>query len=227
MIYHIVSLGGSLIVPDGIDTAFLRKFVRLISKFVSAGNRRVIIIAGGGSVCRKYNIAATRLARPANVELDRIGIRATKLNAEFLRVLFGKQAHPEVLENPDVRVTSSKKILIGSGWKPGWSSDMAAVHFARTYGAQSVTNVSNVATVYHRDPKRYRSARPLLDLTWDQYLKLIPHTWRAGLSTPFDPVASRTAKQRGLSVAIVNGTRSLDVEKALNNLPFHGTVIHA
>lgn len=195
-------------------------------KFVHDGNGRVIIIAGGGSVCRKYNAAATRLARVSNVELDRIGIRATKLNAEFLRVLFGKAAHSEVLENPDVRVHTSKKILIGSGWKPGWSSDMAAVHFAKTYGAKTVTNVSNVATVYDRDPKRYRAARPLSDITWDHYLSLIPHTWSAGLSTPFDPVASRRAKKLKLSVAILHGLRLRDLEKALSGVAFRGTMIH-
>lgn len=223
----IISLGGSLIVPGGIDVAFLRTFQRLIQQHIVKPGRRVVIVAGGGAVSRQHRDAAKKLSRASNDELDRIGIQATKLNAELVRVMFGKLAHSEVLPDPDTRVRTSKKVLVGAGWKPGWSSDNAAVHLAKTYGAKRVINVTNIAKVYTRDPQRYRSAQPVDDLTWAEYLRIIPKKWEAGLNTPFDPVASRTAKKLGLDVLIINGARCTQLRNVLAGRKFTGTTIHS
>ncbi len=49
----IISLGGSLIVPDNIDTKFLKEFKELILEHVKKG-KKFFIICGGGRICRKY-----------------------------------------------------------------------------------------------------------------------------------------------------------------------------
>ena len=48
----VISLGGSLIVPDEIDLSFLEKFKRVIKKHEAS--YRFVIVCGGGSVARKY-----------------------------------------------------------------------------------------------------------------------------------------------------------------------------
>ena len=52
----VLSLGGSLIVPDAIDVAFLREFrstiISLLPKY------RFIIVCGGGKTCRDSSAAA-------------------------------------------------------------------------------------------------------------------------------------------------------------------------
>ena len=48
----VISLGGSLIVPDEIDYDFLKKFKKTLLK-IEKGNK-IIIVTGGGSVARKY-----------------------------------------------------------------------------------------------------------------------------------------------------------------------------
>ena len=96
----VISLGGSLIAPKEINVAFLKEFRKLILDFVKRGNR-VIIVCGGGKICRKYNAAAERVFKGvSDVDLDWLGITATRLNAELLRVVFGNKAHEEVLPNP-------------------------------------------------------------------------------------------------------------------------------
>ena len=47
----IISLGGSLIVPEEIDIAFLEGFKEIILREVQAG-KRFVIITGGGKICR-------------------------------------------------------------------------------------------------------------------------------------------------------------------------------
>jgi uridylate kinase len=78
----IISLGGSLIVPDQIDVDFLKSFKELIISKLKQ-DKKFVIITGGGKICRRYQDAAKELADPTNLELDTIGIRALNLNAEL------------------------------------------------------------------------------------------------------------------------------------------------
>ena len=48
----VISLGGSLIVPEEIDVEFLKKFRDLILAQVEKG-KKFVIITGGGKTCRK------------------------------------------------------------------------------------------------------------------------------------------------------------------------------
>ena len=50
----IISLGGSLIIPDDIDVDFLKDFKKLILSQVEKG-KKFVIITGGGKICRNYN----------------------------------------------------------------------------------------------------------------------------------------------------------------------------
>ena len=48
----VLSLGGSLIIPDNISYQFLEKFKKLIKKY--AEKEKIIIVCGGGQTARKY-----------------------------------------------------------------------------------------------------------------------------------------------------------------------------
>ena len=87
--HYVLSLGGSLIVPDEIDYKFVKKFKSLIEKKVADGNK-FIIVCGGGGLNRKYNEAAKKIRKLTNDELDWIGIHATRYNAQLVKILFGK-----------------------------------------------------------------------------------------------------------------------------------------
>jgi uridylate kinase len=43
----VLSLGGSIIIPDDIDTKFLKQFRAAILKQIKKGNRFVIVTGGG------------------------------------------------------------------------------------------------------------------------------------------------------------------------------------
>jgi uridylate kinase len=63
--YIIISLGGSLIVPENIDTAFLKEFTKTISEYADKGFH-FLIITGGGRVARNYTLAAKEISNPSN-----------------------------------------------------------------------------------------------------------------------------------------------------------------
>ena len=57
----VISLGGSIIVPDKINVEFLKDFKKLINDFVEKGNK-AIIVCGGGKTARLYQNAASKIS---------------------------------------------------------------------------------------------------------------------------------------------------------------------
>lgn len=220
----VLSVGGSMVIPHEIDVDFLREFKRVMEAFVKKGNRQAVLVIGGGAVSRQYQAAARKLVNASHEDQDWIGIMSTRLNAELVRVLFGDMAHPQVRYDRK-KVYSKKRVIVGSGYKPGQSSDREAVKMALVYGARRVMNISNVKYVYNKDPKKFRDARPILRMTWEEYLKMFDRPWQPGMNVPFDPVAARDAHKEGLEVVILSGDQLHHLENCLNGKPFEGTII--
>ncbi|MCK5086338.1 MAG: hypothetical protein KAQ90_02405, partial [Melioribacteraceae bacterium] len=110
----VLSLGGSLIVPDEVDYKFVKEFKKLIEKKVSEGNK-FIIVCGGGGLNRKYNEAGKKIRKLSNEELDWIGIHATRYNAQFIRIMFGDLVYREIIIDPHKKIITRKPIIIGAG----------------------------------------------------------------------------------------------------------------
>ena len=220
----IISLGGSLIVPDGVDYRFIKKFRELILKKVKNGNK-FIIVCGGGRLNSKYNEAGKKVRKLSNEELDWIGIYASRYNAQFVKILFGDLACDEININPHQKILTKKPILIGAAYKPGWSTDYDAVYLAKTYGAKSVANLSNIDYAYDKDPKKYKDAVPIKNINWKDFRKIVGNKWEPRMNRPFDPIASREAEKLGLEVVILNGKKLKNFENYLDGEKFVGTVI--
>ncbi len=224
----VMSVGGSLIVPDQIDTIFLTQIKNLIERQISAHGRRFIIIAGGGKTARRYQDAAADVSDLNPEDLDWMGIHATRLNGHLIRTIFRDIAYPEIITNPDdiERVPKEAKLVVAAGYRPGASTDLRAVQVAIHRNATRVINLSNIDYVYTADPRKDASAKKIEDMTWDRFIKLVPSEWNPGLSSPFDPVAARTASEHALEVSVLNGRNVKEIEKYLNGEVFLGTRIH-
>ncbi len=228
----IISIGGSLVVPNGgVDTKFLRKLNLFIRDKVKRGIRFFLVV-GGGRIARHYRDAGKIVVGSITDEdLDWIAIHATRLNAHLLRTIFEDIAHPRIIENYDKKLVNWRRpVVIGAGWKPGWSTDYDAVILARDYKCKVIINLSNIDWIYDKDPNKYKDAQPIKKMTWDQLEqitnKLLKNNrWTPGLSAPFDPIATKLAKQLGLTVVITNGNDLNNVGKIIDGDDFKGTVI--
>jgi len=220
----IISLGGSLIIPDEIDTNFLKDFKELILTEVKKG-KKFVIITGGGKICRRYNEAAKELSNPSNEDLDWIGIASLRLNAQLLRVIFREYTHPKIIKDPMENILFDLPIVVGSANEPGHSTDWDAVMIAKNVGAKKVINLSNIDYVYDSDPKVNLNAKKIEKISWADYRKLIPKEWNPGLNSPFDPIASELAEKEGIEVIIMNCKPIDNFAKCLNGEIFQGTVI--
>jgi len=221
----VISLGGSLIIPDNLDIDFLVSFKKLILSQVEQG-KKFAIITGGGKLCRRYNEAASKISKLSSDELDWLGIYSTRFNAEFIRLILGDEyCEKEIIINPTLPINFNKSIVIGAGWEPGNSTDLDAILVAKLVGAKRVINMSNIDHVYDSDPKKNPQAKWFDKISWSDYRKLIPSVWKPGLNSPFDPVASKTAEEAGIEVVIMNGKPIENLEECLNGEAFQGTVI--
>lgn len=223
----ILSLGGSLIVPDGgIDTKFLKEFNQFIRKKVAQG-RRFFIVAGGGKTARHYRDAgAVVIGKITRDDLDWLGIHASRMNAHLLRTIFKDIAHPRIIDHYDEKYPNLvEPVVIAGGWKPGWSTDYDAVLLAKFYGAQVVVNLSNVKMVYDKDPNKFPDAKPIKKLSWQKFRQMVGNTWTPGMNVPWDPVAAKEAEKLGLKVVVLKGDNLENLEKFFSGQDFVGTII--
>lgn len=223
----IISVGGSLIVPNGgINTDFLRDLNKFVREEVNKGWKFFLVI-GGGNTTRHYQDAGREVIGGMEKEdLDWIGIHATRLNAHLIRTIFTDIAHPRIIENYEHKLINWKEpVVIGSGWKPGWSTDYDAVILARDYGGQFIVNLSNIYWVYDKDPKKFKDAKKLERLTWSDMEKIVGSEWKPGMNLPFDPVATKLAKKLGLTVVVTNGHDFVNLRNIIEGREFKGTAI--
>lgn len=222
----IISLGGSLIVPNGgMDAEFLRELNQFIRDKI-AEKWRFFIVIGGGATARHYIEYAKKVAGTiTDWDLDWLGIHATRLNAHLIKTVFQDIVHPRIIQNYEKKINNLKeKLVIAAGWKPGCSTDYDAVILARDYGAKTVINMSNVTAVYDKDPKCYPEAKPIHKLNWEEFEKIVGTKWCPGINLPFDPIATKLAKKLGLTVYVI-GKDLANLEKILNGQKFTGTLI--
>ncbi|OGF99254.1 aspartate kinase [Candidatus Gottesmanbacteria bacterium RBG_13_37_7] len=222
----VISLGGSLIVPNGgIDTKFISEFNTYIRNKI-AKNWRFFIVVGGGSTARHYIEAAkVTTGSISDWDLDWLGIHATRLNAHLIKTVFQGVVHPRIIHDYYKLINNlNEKVIIAAGGKPGWSTDYDAVILARDYKVGRVINMSNIDCVYDKDPHQYSCARPLHQLTWSELEKMVGDKWKPGSNLPFDPIATKLAKKLELKVYVI-GKDIKNLDRVIEGEKFCGTEI--
>ncbi|MCE5256429.1 MAG: UMP kinase [Spirochaetaceae bacterium] len=254
---YVISLGGSIVSPpSGPDVAFLADFRRRLAAWLALNTeRRVILVIGGGEPARSYQAAyrgvLARLAADADADgsadadgraaaessaapeaesdkaMDWIGIAATRLNAQLVKQILGPLCTDDVVTDPSSPIDFSGKVLVASGWKPGFSTDFDAVYLAERFGAKMVLNLSNIAKVYTADPRLHPEATPIDSISWKDFRTLVGSTWSPGANLPFDPIASARAESAGIPVLCAAGRDLDNLFRILDGKAFSGTLIGA
>jgi len=210
--FTVISVGGSVVVPDEINISFLRAFRALLMREIKKGKKFVLVV-GGGKTTRRYQTAISSFPNVTKRDQDKLGITTIHSNVHLLKLVF-KGYEKSIQINPDILE-----------WKPGSSSDLGTVLIAQQYKAKRLLNLTNTDGVYDKDPNKYKNAKRFKELDWKAFRGLLPKKWNPGLSAPFDPIAAREAEKLGLEVLILNGSKLKEVERAINNKPFQGTRI--
>lgn len=222
--YTIIALGGSLIVKDAPNKAFLKRFRHFILGFLRHG-RRFVIVAGGGKITRRYQEAARSIVRVPDEDVDWLGIHATRLNAHLLRTIFWKEAHPVIIDDLKKPIQGKPRLIIAAGTRPGWSTDYVATMLARRFHARRIIIAGTYDGIYDKDFEKYRNAKRLPALTWKAYRKLIASSWQPGYRAPIDPVAAAFAERFGIEADVVKAENFKNFSRAVKERGFDGSVI--
>jgi len=220
----IIAMGGSLLIPEQIDIAFIKSLKEMVRHFTHDGYQ-IALVVGGGKTCRYYQAAAREFDNTTDIDLDWIGIQTIRLNCELLfRAFSDLDIHQEVILKPQDLDRVNESLIVVGAWEPGCSSDTDAVEMADVSGATRIINFSNTSHVYSADPRTNPDAVKYDQLSWDDYRNLIPSDWTPGLSAPFDPIASKKAQDHGITVVVL-GASVENLENYLHGRDFEGTVI--
>lgn len=225
----VISFGGSVVAPAEPDPAYLRAVAERIQAW--SRDLQVLVVVGGGQPARKY----IHLARGLSVgeeDLDRIGVMATRLNAQLLQSLLHAWGAPVARELPTdtARALALSKpgiIVVMGGTTPGHSTDFVAAELAVAGRAARLVNVTNVDGVYTKDPAQHPDAEHKPRLDFDELLQIIEEEeWTtAGAPGVLDGPATVLIATNGVRTCVVGGKDLDNVEQAVRGHPFHGTVV--
>jgi uridylate kinase len=220
----IISLGGSQIIPDEIGYDYLSNFKKVILKHRHDYN--FVVVCGGGSLARKY-IGAVRKSGGDEYLQSLAGISATRANARFLYYFFGMDAPHGV---PHTRGTVKKYLkkqgMVFCGaleYKDDQTSDSVAAILAKKFKGEFV-NLTNVKGLYDKDPRKYKNAKFIKDISWEDFDSMIQKMkFKPGQHFVLDQGASTIIKRQKIVTYIVKEVTELD--KYLAGKNFTGTRI--
>ena len=223
----VISVGGSIVAPDGVDEDFLKKFTALIGEFLAKDEkRRFILVVGGGGPARAWQNAYRNISStPVDEQADWIGVMATRLNAQLVKAVMGEWCTQDLVIDPTQVEPLMGRVLVAAGWKPGFSSDYDAVLLAERFQAGMVINLSNIEKVYTDDPKKNPDAKPIDSISWADFCAMVGEEWVPGKNVPFDPIASKHASKMGLKVICAAGKDLQNLKYILSGDAFIGTTI--
>ena len=220
----VVSLGGSQIIPDEVNSKYLKKFKSVIDKHKRDFN--FIIVCGGGSLARKYINAVKK--EGGNVLLQsHAGINATRANARFVSYFFGispEHGVPKTVKTVKKYLKKQGIVFCGAlEYKDNQTSDSVAAILAKRFKGEFV-NLTNVKGLYSRDPNKYKDAKFIKDISWKDFDSIVSKMkFKPGQHFVLDQGASKTIMKNKVITHIIKDLK--DFNKYLTWQKFVGTTI--
>ncbi len=219
-----ISVGGSILFPDAVDVAFLRRFKRLLMSFK---DRKFVVVAGGGKIARLYIDALRKEHLPQRIQ-SYAGIAITRINAKFLANFFMKKQHypiPTTLKEIERLLRRHDIIFCGSlRYEDNNTSDGTAAEIARHFGARFI-NMTNVRGLYTRDPQKHKDARFISQISFDDFSRMVNRMhYMPGQHFVLDQHAVGIIKEAKITTFIV-GRSVENLSALLRGKTFKGTVI--
>lgn len=220
----VISLGGSVVLSDDIENSYFEKLINLFKKY--SKKFKIYIVIGGGKTARNYINLGRKLG--LNEEnLDLIGIDITKVNAKIISYLI-RLSNEKIPDTTDDAKKIDKPIVVMGGTTPGHSTDMVGAELAEKTNSIKYIIATNVDGVYDKDPNIYTDAKQIKNISIDKLINQLGTDWKtAGKNVVIDGPALVIIKRSKIQTLVLNGKKLDELEKAISNKPFNGTIIKA
>lgn len=222
----VISLGGSLIVPEKVDFKFLRDFRKTIRKYYKEW--RFVIVCGGGSIARKYIEILEKEGIKDEKELSMAGIKITRMNAEILIELFGKEANdklPMNMQEVKNNLHKNKVVICGAlRYAPKSTSDGTAAKLAHFLKSEFI-NMTNIKGLYTANPLTNKKAKFIPYESWKDFDKRANKIkYHSGQHFVLDQKAATMIHKYKVKTYII-GKDVKNIYKILRGKKFTGTSI--
>ena len=221
----VISLGGSLIIPNDVDYVFLEKFKKVIKK--NSNKYKFVINCGGGSIARKY-ISALRKSGANNKLQSLSGIAATRMNARFMSYFFGQDQEKGIPHKiREIKKYLKKQDVVFCGalkYEPRQTSDSTSAKIAK-YFKTIFINLTNVDGLYNSNPKTNKNAKFIPEISYKDFHKLAnKNKYTPGQHFVLDQTASKIIMEENIPTYIL-GKNLKNLNNLLRNKKFKGTII--
>jgi uridylate kinase len=222
----IISLGGSLIVPDKISIRTLEKFKKILLK---NKNYKFVVVCGGGNTARIY-IKGIKNKRNKILYQSLLGKALTRLNAKFMTYFFEKNANqiiPRDMLEVENLVKKHDVVFCGAlRYGKNETSDATSAKLAHYFNTEFI-NLSNVTGLYDKNPKRFKNARFIPEISNNDFLKIANKIGFApGQHFIIDKKAAKIIKKYNIRTFLL-GPDMKNLDNLLNNQHFVGTIIES
>jgi len=222
----VISLGGSLIVPEKVDFKFLKSFIKTLRKHYKKW--KFVIVCGGGSIARKYIEVLKHEHKAGEKELSLAGIRVTRLNALLLMELFGKEANdtlPTTMKSVKNDLHKNNVAICGAlRYAPESTSDGTAAKLAHFLGSEFI-NMTNVRGLYSANPLTNKNAKFIPWESWKKFDERANNMkYHSGQHFVLDQKAATMIHKDKIKTYIV-GQDVKNIDKILQGKKFTGTSI--
>ena len=221
----VLSLGGSLIIPEQINYNYLKNFKKIILK--NSKKYKFIIVCGGGSLARKYINALKKSG--ADQKLQSLsGISATRTNARFMNYFFRINPEKGIPHKTKQIKNYIKKLDVifcgGLEYKPHQTSDSTAADLARKLNSKFV-NLTNIKGLYTENPLTDKKAKFIPKISWKDFEKMANRSkFKPGQHFVLDQTAAAIIRKNKIPTYII-GKNVKQLENLLKGKKFIGTKI--
>lgn len=221
----VISVGGSILVPDDIDVDYVSGFAGLCRDL--ADDHQLAVVAGGGRTARKY-ISIARDFGASEIFCDLMGIEATRLNARLVAAAIGDKANlePPTSYMGSVKALDFGKVVVMGGTDPGHSTDGVAAFLAEFIQADLFVKATAVDGVYDKDPKKHKDAKRYDSLSVDELINLVKsYSVGAGQYELIDLLAAKVIQRSHIRTLFLDGRDLPNMRAAIEGKTFTGTTI--
>ncbi len=221
----VLSLGGSLIIPNDVDFSYLKNFKKTIKK--NSGKFKFIIVCGGGSIARKY-ISALEREKINEHYQSLAGISATRTNARFMSYFFNQDSEagiPQEMEQIHDYLRKQNIVFCGAlEYKPNQTSDSTSAEIAKHFKSIFI-NLTDVQGLHDKNPKKFKDAKFISKISWKDFHEMANKIkYKPGQHFVLDQKASKTILDEKIPTYIL-GKDLKQLDNLLNGKKFRGTEI--
>ncbi len=219
----IIKLGGSVLYDENLNfnISFVKK---IVAWFKKDEDKRVVFVVGGGKLSR-FLLNQVQKEISQEFQKHRLGISVTNVNATMVCSLFNSENVKKYSSVKELVEDDQANAQIIGGLVEGWSTDMVAAKIAKELKVQMVRKISNIDYVYSADPKVEVNAKPLENISWEEYIRIfnsqIGFKHAAGMNAPIDIKCSEFCKNENITFRVSGGNLEREIDEILNT----GTII--